>query len=87
MLGNGRTQKGEFFSIAAAFTQLAADLIGKIIGIGKKKSKTKRIGIKSLWLLKRVILIRKLKRWKAKNEEGRENSNDEKRNAKLGDSN
>ena len=48
MLGNGRTQKGEFFSIAAAFTQLAADLIGKIIGIGKKKSKTKRIGIKSL---------------------------------------
>ena len=48
MLGNGRTQKGEFFSIAAAFAQLAADLIGKIIGIGKKKSKTERIGIKSL---------------------------------------
>ena len=48
MLGNGRTQKGEFFSIVAAFTQLAADLIGKIIGIGKKKSKTERIGIKSL---------------------------------------
>ena len=48
MLGNGRTQKGEFFSIAAAFAQLAADLIGKIIGIGKKKSKTERMGIKSL---------------------------------------
>ena len=62
MLGNGRTQKGEFFSIAAAFAQLAADLIGKIIGIGKKKSKTERIGIKSLWPLKRVTLIRKLKR-------------------------
>ena len=41
ILGNGRTQKGWFLPTAATFAPLAADLIGKIIGRGKKKSKTK----------------------------------------------
>ena len=41
ILGNGRTQKGGLFAIAAAFALLTADLIGKMIGRGKKKSKAK----------------------------------------------
>ena len=35
ILGSGKTQKGGFFTLAAAFAPLTADLIGKIIGIGK----------------------------------------------------
>ena len=62
ILGNGRTQKGGFFPIAAAFVPLAADLIGKMIGRGKKKSKTKTKAIKTSRPLKRVTLICKLKR-------------------------
>ena len=62
--GNGRKQKGGFFSIAAAF-------IGKITGRGKKKSKTKTKAIKTLWPLKRVTLIRKLKKQKTKNDKRR----------------
>ena len=47
ILGNERTQKGGFFPIAATFAPLAAYLIGKIIGRGKKKSKTKTKAIKT----------------------------------------
>ena len=36
ILGSRKTQKGGFFTLAAAFAPLTADLIGKIIGIGKK---------------------------------------------------
>ena len=43
ILGNGRTQKGGFIAIAAVFALLAADLIGKIIGRGKKNQKQKQI--------------------------------------------
>ena len=62
ILGNGRTQKGGYFPIDTVFAPLATNLIGKIIGRGKKKSKTKTKTIKTHRPLKRVTLIRKLKR-------------------------
>ena len=62
ILGNGRTQKGGFLPIAAAFAPFAANLVGKIIGRGKKKSKTKTKGKRTRPPLKRVTLICKLKR-------------------------
>ena len=37
ILGNRRTQKGGFFPIAPVCAPLAADLIGKTTGRGKKK--------------------------------------------------
>ena len=37
ILGNRRTQKGGLFPIAAVFAPVAADLIGKTTGRGKKK--------------------------------------------------
>ena len=42
ILGNGKTQKGGFLPVAAAFALLAVPLVGKLFG-GGKKQRVKRV--------------------------------------------